>query len=399
MNPPITIWQRMVRASGTREINQTLAYYASFVGIGMTTASLGPTLLGLAAQTRSDISQLGFLFIARALGYLMGSLIGGRLLDRLPGHRTMAGAILLTALLLALVPTIPLLWLLTIVLLAVGVSEGITDVGGNTLIVWVHHEKVGPFMNGLHLFFAIGALLSPLLIASVVYLTGTFGAGYWLLALLLLPVALRFVSLPNPTPLVSRQDVVSVTPHLVLLLLVVAFFLLDAGGEQAFGGWIYTYAVKAGLANETTAALVNAAYWGAFTVSRVVAIPIALRVRSRFIILADLILAVGGLIALFAFSASPLALWLGTILFGFGIASAFPTMITFAGRHMTITGTITGWFFVGASLGGMILPALISQAFEPVGPTSVLLIIGVALVMALGVFGLILGYVNREQKV
>jgi FHS family Na+ dependent glucose MFS transporter 1 len=122
MDSSSTLWQRVQRASGTREINQTLGYYASFVAIGLTTSSLGPTLLGLATQTSSDIAQLGFLFIARALGYLVGSLIGGRLYDRLPGHRTMAGALLFTAVLLALVPTIPILWILTIVLLAVGVN-------------------------------------------------------------------------------------------------------------------------------------------------------------------------------------------------------------------------------------------------------------------------------------
>jgi FHS family Na+ dependent glucose MFS transporter 1 len=280
-----------------------------------------------------------------------------------------------------------------------GGSECILDVGGNTLIVWVHGEKVGPFMNGLHLFFAIGALMSPLLVAAAIQLTGNFGTAYWLLALLLLPVAIRFISLPNPTPLVSREDVVAVTPNLVLLLLIVAFFLLDAGAEQAFAGWIYTYAVKSSLANETTAALVNAAYWGAFTVGRVASIPVALRVRPRVIIIADMILALVGLGIMLVFSSSPLALWLGTIVFGLGTASAFPTMITFAGRHMTITGAITGWFFVGASAGGMILPALISQAFDPIGPTSVLLVIGGAIIGTLAVFVTVLGYVNREQRV
>jgi hypothetical protein len=35
---------------------------------------------------------------------------------------------------------------------ALGMAEGALDVGGNTLLVWVHQEKVGPFMNGLHFF-------------------------------------------------------------------------------------------------------------------------------------------------------------------------------------------------------------------------------------------------------
>lgn len=55
----------------------------------------------------------------------------------------------------------------------------------------------------------------------------------------------------------------------------------------------------------------------------------------------------------------PRTLWLGAILFGLGIACGFPTMPTFVGRHMTITGAVTGWFIVGVSLGGMIFPRLI----------------------------------------
>ena len=81
---------------------------------------------------------------------------------------------------------------------------------------------------------------------------------------------------------------------------------------------------------------------------------------------------------------------LSRFLFGLGIASAFPTLITFAGRHMVITGAVTGWFFVGASLGGMIIPWLIGQFFQAQGPTVMLVIIGGALLLAFAVFGIIL---------
>ena len=42
-------------------------------------------LPALAEQTRSTLGQVSILFSARALGYLLGSLLGGRLFDRLPG--------------------------------------------------------------------------------------------------------------------------------------------------------------------------------------------------------------------------------------------------------------------------------------------------------------------------
>jgi MFS transporter, FHS family, Na+ dependent glucose transporter 1 len=397
MDTTTSIWRRVARASGAPGMSQTLTYYAAFVALGLTTASLGPTLLGLAQQTGSELAQISFLFTTRALGYLVGSFIGGRLYDRLPGHRTMAAALLAISLLLALVPTVPLLWLLTVVLLAVGFMEGVVDVGGNTLIVWVHRERVGPYMNGLHLFFALGAFLSPLIVAQAILRTGSLAWGYWMLALLLLPVAIRLVPLPSPAPILTREEQQATPINRLLLGLMLVFFLLVAGAENSFGGWIFTYSVKSGLADATTAAYINAAFWGAFTLSRLASIPIAARVRPRVIILADLVVALVGLAILLIFSDTTEALWLGTMLFGLGIASCFPTMLTFAGRHMTITGAITGWFFVGASAGGMIIPWLIGQRIEAVGPVVVLVIIGSALLLALIVFAAVLTYIRRLE--
>ncbi|MBI4671482.1 MAG: MFS transporter [Chloroflexi bacterium] len=374
----------------THALTQTMAYYAAFIALGLTTASLGPTLLGLSKQTGSELSQISFLFTARALGYLVGSFIGGRLYDRLPGHRTMAAAVLAIAVALAFTPTAPLLWLLTVVLLAIGFMEGVVDVGGNTLIVWVHRERVAPYMNGLHTFFAVGAFLSPVLITQAILLLGSFGWGYWLLALLLLPVAILLFPLPSPQPIVEHAEHARVRPQLRVLWLFCVQFMLVAGAESSFGGWIFTYAVKSGLADETTAGYVNAAFWGAFLLARIASIPLAARVRPRVIMSVDLTLALLSLAVLFVLPNSNVALWLGTALFGIGIASAFPTLITFAGRHIVITGAVTGWFFVGASLGGMIVPWLIGQVFETAGPTVMLLILSGALALAFVVFGVIL---------
>lgn len=399
MNSLLTFWQRLTRAGSSLAMTQTLTYYAAFIALGLTTASLGPTLLGLQAQTGSTLGEISFLFTARAFGYLIGSFIGGRLYDRLPGHRTMAVAILATALLLAAVPTLALLWVLTAVLLVLGLVEGVIDVGGNTLIVWVHRERVAPYMNGLHLFFAIGAFLSPLLIAWAILLTNNFGWGYWLLALLLLPVAFRLLPLPNPQPIVSRAEHASVRPNYFLLLLFVLMFVAISGAEASFGGWIFTYGVKTNLLTAEAASVLNSAFWGAFLLGRALSIPLASRVRPRVIVIADLLVALAAIALMILFPFAPWALWLGTILFGLGVASAFPTVITFAGRHMIITGAVTGWFFVGASIGGMTLPWVIGQLFERVSPEAVFWVIGGALVLAFGVFATILLYLKRQARV
>ena len=135
--------------------DQTIGYYASFIGLGMATASLGPALPYLAKNTGSMIAEVSILFSTKAAGYLLGSLLGGLLYDRIPGHYVALSAILGIAATLVLTPILPTLWILSTVLFILGMVEGALDVGCNAMLVWVHGSQVGPFMNALHFFFGI----------------------------------------------------------------------------------------------------------------------------------------------------------------------------------------------------------------------------------------------------
>jgi hypothetical protein len=110
----------------------------------------------------------------------------------------MAMALIAMAAMMSLVPLMSLLWLLTGILLLLGMAEGVLDVGGNALLVWVHRDSVGPFMNALHFFFGIGAFLSPVIIAQAVLIRGDSSWGYWALALLIIPVAVWLLRLTSP---------------------------------------------------------------------------------------------------------------------------------------------------------------------------------------------------------
>ena len=97
----------------------------------MAAASLGPTLPGLSEQVGAQISQMGFLFSARSVGFLLGALLAGRLFDRLPGHRLLTLALFGVALMMAMVPIISSFWVITAVFFLLGLSESGIDVGSN----------------------------------------------------------------------------------------------------------------------------------------------------------------------------------------------------------------------------------------------------------------------------
>ena len=384
-----------ISPTDTHRISRTITYYAAFVALGLSSASLGPTLRGLAQHTRTHLNEISFLFTARSLGYLIGSLLGGRLYDRVPGHAVMAAALVLMAAMLLLSPLLPLLWLLTAFLLVLGMAEGAVDVGGNTLLVWVHRHQVGPFMNGLHFFFGIGAFLSPIIIAQAVLMSGDITWAYWALALLMLPVVAGLLRLPNPAASTTSHDGPAGHVSPLLIVLIAAFFFLHVGAESSFGGWVFTYAVASGLGSETTAAYLTSAFWGALTVGRLLAIPIATRLRPRSILLLDLAGSLISVAIILIWSKSLTAVWLGTFGAGFSIASIFPTTISWAESRMKITGQVTGWFFVGSSLGSMTLPWLIGQLFESVGPQVTMLAILGDLLVAIGVFAVMITYSSR----
>lgn len=363
----------------------TAIYYAAFIGLGMVAAALGPTLPSLAEQTGVQLKQASLLFTAVNLGYLLGALAAGRLFDRRLGHPVIALALVLAAGMMALVPTIPWLVLLVVVMLILGGAQAAVDVGGNTLLVWLHRERVAPFMNGLHLFWGVGTILSPILIAQAVSIAGDFAWGYWLIAGLLLPVALFAWRAVSPSARHHEPGAAPQQPvNRLLVLLFLLFFLAFVGAEGSYGGWIYSYAIATGIAAPATAAYMTSAYWGALTLSRLASIFLSMRFRPRTLIIVDLI---GGVVALslaVAGGGSAALIWVATILFGASVATLFPLTMSFAGEVVTVTGQFTSLMFVGASLGGMLLPWLIGQFFESAGPGSAMwIMLGSMLVCAL----------------
>ena len=366
-----------------QKYSTTAAYYVAFILLGLTVAAEGPTLLKLAEHTSSALDQISSLFLFSSFGYMIGSFIGGRLYDRVPGHRFMGGILIFLGFMVSLVPLSTSRLSLFAIVLVLGLAKGALDVGCNTLLLWVHTQNVGPFMNGLHAFFGVGALISPLITAQVLTWTADIHWVYWSFALMTLPIALWVWRLPSPeSRAVPAQHENTPFPILPVLTMVLCF-VLYVGGEAGYGAWIYTYAFTLNFGTEVTAAYLTSAFWGSFTLGRLFGIWVATRARPMTILILDLAGCLVSLALILFFQGSALLLWIGTILFGISQASIFPTFMTLAEERMHITGTIAGLFLVGAGVGGMILPWLIGQAFVQVGAGAMMMMIFIGVVLNL----------------
>ncbi|MGD8403128.1 MAG: MFS transporter [Anaerolineales bacterium] len=362
----------------------TTAYYLSIFILGLFTAVSGPALPSLAENTSSTLDQISLFFVLGALGYLLGSYFGGQAYDRFPGNRIMAATLLVIAISGAFVPILRQLWLLLLAQFMLGLAQGANDVGCNTLLLWVHHDKgTGPYINGLHFFFGLGAFIAPLVLAGMLSLTGGIQWVFWIFALLSLPLIIWFWNLPEPRAH-SDTDANGRTPMpLTPVILLVLAFLLYVGAEVGFGNWIYTYALTLGLGTAITSAYLTSAFWGTFTVGRLLGIWISTHLRSITILFVDLVGCLASLGVIMLWGDSTLALWAGSIGLGLFMASVFPTTLVLAGERMNVTGSMTGWFLVGGGIGGMTLPWVIGQAFVGIGAGAMPVLISIAVALNL----------------
>lgn len=364
----------------------TLVYYLAFIVLGMTTAVSGLSILKLADHTSSTLEHISLIFVFSSLGYLVGSFLGGRAYDRFPGHKLMAITLLIIAGTCVVIPVSNGLSVLLSAMFLNGFAAGILDVGCNTLLLWTHGGKSGPFMNGLHFFFGVGSLIAPLLFAQVMSRTGEVHWLYYSFAAASLPIALWLWFLPEPPREVHHDGQNAADFPVLPVILIVILFLLYVGLELGFANWIYTYALTLGLGTTVTAASFTSGFWGSFTFGRLLGVWVSTRLRSKTILFLDLFGCAISTLIIILWKESSTALWIGTVGLGISMASIFPTILMLAGESMQITGSITGWFLVGSGAGSMLLPWLIGQIFAFTGPqamTTVLMIDVIALAGAL----------------
>lgn len=362
---------------------QAALYCGTFILLGLTIASLGPTIPILAELTASSLGGIGILFFVRSLGGSLGAIAVGRVLDGTDGHRTMLVCLTVVVILFCLVPFGTSLMLLAPLIFCIGLAEGGVNVGGNTLIMWARPPGLGSWLNGLHLSFAAGAACSPLIVAQMIKHAPDPLWTYWAIPILIIPILAIYVRLPAPPhPQQTEDSSIPAPIDKPLVAVVAATFFFYTGVEIVFGGWIYTYGLEQRLATETTAAYLTAAMWGGVGLGRLAAIPLAQHLLPRHLLIGCFALA-GGMLALgAAYPSSALILWIVTPGLGLALGPVFPTMLAMAGRYMTVTGKINGIFFMLAGAGAMLFPWLMGQLFDSSGTSIFLPVVLGTLVVA-----------------
>ena len=149
------------------------------------------------------------------------------------------------------------------------------------------------------------------------------------------------------------------------------FLFFYIGVEVTYGSYIFTFAVtyKELCFSKSRAALLNAVYWGSFTVGRLAGIGIAmLKVSTTIMLVSDFIGSMCAVLLMAIFHTSDVIIWTGSALLGLAVASIFPSMMLWIDEHVEVTGKVTAVLVNGAALGDMVLPLTVGLLITNVNP-------------------------------
>jgi len=355
--------QKLVDFCKNKKTQVTLVYCLGFLSLGLVLASFGPSFKYFQKTTNATVSQLGLTVTIRALGYLIGSAIGGPLFDKYSGNILLASGFGFAAVGTALIPFATSVYLLGTFAAFQGFGMGFGDAGANVLLIYLHGKEVEPYMQAMHFAFSLGAFFGPLVVGLISKLfEEDLSIGFWLMAVTFIPmfVALFYYESPRDSSKKLDQPANAFTPHERVIITLTGFYLLVyVGAEVTAGTYLYEYTVHKNLASESTAYIINSVFWGSFALGRLIAVPISVWVTAEQMLLVDMIGFFVSMCMMWIFNYSSVVLWISSILLGLSLASCFPTAINLAEVYMKVTGRAASYFVIGASFGEMSFPFLV----------------------------------------
>lgn len=254
--------------------------------------------------------------------------------------------------------------------LMTGIARGGNSNFSNTMISTLPEQKATQGYNLLHGCFAVGALLSPLLL---VFCAGRWPTAGWrimaaLLCLLSISQIVVYARMPLPPEPAAKG--LKAVDHSFLrvkqfwLGSAMLFFYIST--EYAIVGWLVTYFQDIGVLSADQSQMMNSLLWLVIFIGRMVGAAITNKVSRSLMLLVDGFGLFGFFLVMF-FSSTPAPIIVGLIGVGFFMATIYPTAFAFGSE--CIKGNDLGcsiMIFTG-SAGGIITPALVGFVAEQAG--------------------------------
>jgi MFS transporter, FHS family, glucose/mannose:H+ symporter len=363
---------------------------------GIVLTVLGAVLPSVIERFGIDKAEAGSLFLLMTFAILAASLVFGPMVDRY-GYKGML--LLATALIAAGLEGIAFagsMDMLRIAIIVIGFGGGIVNGGANALVADISSEEKGANLNLLGVFFGIGAVGVPFVLATLgedfAHSTLIAAAG----ALVLIPFLLIAVT-EFPPPKQPQGFPIAAAGKLArdpLLLLMSFMLFLESGMEIMVGGWTSTFVKEELAVPERHALVILSLYWLGMMLARVVVGTALRKVAPARVVVACIVIALAGSLTLLN-TRDPHIAAVSVFMLGVGFSATFPIVLGFVGeRYAALSGTAFSLAISIALLGGMLLPWLAGIIGAAYGMRASFMIVPTALVT----LAILLGILSRALR-
>ncbi len=350
-----------------------LGNYHAFFVTGAMVLMLGAAMPHILRDYQLGYDQGGTLLMLQAMGNLVAAVLGG-VISVYVGRRAV---LVFGALTYALAyggiafssSPVALYALVSLSGLGWGIINNLVN-----LVVSDRTKGDAGAINLLHMMFGVGALTGPFLVSLAI---GS-GLGWRIamvtiatLSLILAYVFLR-MDLSEPVPNAdmetqSKKGKISFAflndVRFYIFMLILFFYV---GSESIVNGWLTTYLLDTGIADEYSARGLLSITWFAVILGRLGCALLSKYTRKEMLLLA------GGLGSiLFAisllFSNSLLMVYVSVIGLGLSFAGMYPNTVANADYLIQGSGTASGIMFSGGGLGASLIPYIVGLRAESSG--------------------------------
>jgi MFS family permease len=317
----------------------TAAVYTAFICSGVAFATWVSRIPQLRDQLRLDPSTLGLVLLSVSAGCVTALPLSGPVVARFGSRRTVAAAAVLFGAGLATVAVGSLVHVAPVVvgLVVLGFATGAWDVAMNLQGTALERHLGRSIMSRFHAGFSVGTVAGALIGAAMVAMRVPVAAHLATVAILV-PIAVpisarRFITdrdqADRPARSGTRAMAAWVEPRTLLIgIFVLAFTFAEGVGSD----WISIATIDGHHAAPYVGTLAFATFLTAMTIGRWFG-PRLLDRYGRVPVVRTLMVTAAAGTLLFVFApATPLA-FVGTLLWGLGIALGFPVGMTAAADH------------------------------------------------------------------
>ncbi len=255
--------------------------------------------------------------------------------------------------------------------LMTGLARGGNSNFSNTMVSTLPGDEAAKGVNLLHGCFAVGALLSPIVL---VLISERWTENGWrimagLLGVLCIIQFIVYLTMPVPEIKAEKKGARSIDRSFLKstqfwLGMAMLFFYMST--EYAIVGWLVTYFQDMGLLSDNVAQLMNSLLWALMFVGRMAGAFLIGKVKKEKILLADGI-GVCVFFLLMFFSRSPAPIFIGIIGVGLFMATIYTCAFSFGCEAVKGNDLGCSMMIFGGSAGGIITPALVGLVAEKRG--------------------------------